>query len=126
MSTFPLPPSSFTATEPSVLYKAYRSSLETDVFGPIFLTNALLPLIERGTEKKIIFMTSGMADISLIKEAGIPYAVAPAAGKAAMNVVAAKYAVELAEKGVKTLALSPGWVDTWEGPSKLSISFTFQ
>lgn len=32
--------------------------------------------------------------------------------KAAGNILIAKYAVELKAKGIKTLAMSPGWVET--------------
>jgi NAD(P)-dependent dehydrogenase (short-subunit alcohol dehydrogenase family) len=56
-----------------------------------------------------------MADLDLIKASGLSYAVAYSVSKAGMNVQVAKYATELAPKGIKVLALSPGWVDTWEG-----------
>ncbi|KAI2745596.1 hypothetical protein DTO013E5_1708 [Penicillium roqueforti] len=56
-----------------------------------------------------------MADLDLIIKSGVSYAVAYSVSKAGMNVQVAKYAAELAPKGIKVLALSPGWVDTWEG-----------
>ncbi|KIW99721.1 uncharacterized protein Z518_11134 [Rhinocladiella mackenziei CBS 650.93] len=71
--------------------------------------NAILPLIEQGEEWKIVHISSTKVDIDLIKKTGLPSSVAYAVGKASMNVVIAKYAAELAPKGIKSLALSPGW-----------------
>ncbi|KAI8717868.1 hypothetical protein NCS52_00864000 [Fusarium sp. LHS14.1] len=96
--------------------KFFDLSFQTAIYGGLWTTNAFLPLIEKGTEKKIVHISSGMADIDLIRKAGIPYALAYAVGKAGMNVQIAKYAAELAPKRIKTLSLSPGWVDTYEGP----------
>lgn len=39
------------------------------------------------------------------------------AAKAAMMVVTTKYAIELAPEGIKTLSMSPGWVNTDAGKS---------
>ncbi|KAJ5464897.1 uncharacterized protein N7458_000583 [Penicillium daleae] len=89
--------------------------LSTAVYGGIWTTNAFLPLIEKGTQKKIVHMSSGMADLDVIKKTGISYAVAYSVAKASINVLVAKYTAELAPRGIKVLALSPGWVNTWEG-----------
>ncbi|KAJ4175026.1 hypothetical protein NW754_005446 [Fusarium falciforme] len=96
--------------------KFFDLSFHTAIYGGLWTTNAFLPLIEKGTDKKIIHISSGMADIDLIRKAGISHTLAYAVAKAGMNVQVAKYAAELAPKGIKTLALSPGWVDTYEGP----------
>ncbi|KAM0428280.1 hypothetical protein ACHAPT_007181 [Fusarium lateritium] len=96
--------------------KFFELPLLTALYGGLWTTNAFLPLIEKGDDKKIIHLSSGMADTDLIRKAGIEDALAYSVGKAALNVQVAKYAVELAPKGIKTLALSPGWVDTYEGP----------
>lgn len=116
-ATFLLPPSQLPA-DAEGLHEAFRDTLDTSVFGAIIVTNAFLPLLRQGIEKKIVHISSGMADVDMIKKAGISYAVAYSAAKAALNVVVAKYAAELAPDSIKVLALSPGWVDTYEGPSK--------
>jgi NAD(P)-dependent dehydrogenase (short-subunit alcohol dehydrogenase family) len=87
----------------------------TAIYGGLWTTNAFLPLIEKGIQKKIVHISTGMADLDLIKKTGVSGAVAYSVAKAGMNVQVAKYAAELAPKGIKVLALSPGWVDTWEG-----------
>jgi len=93
-------------------------SLGTDLFGTVWTTNAFLPLIEKGQLKKVVHITTGMADLDLIKTTGIAVAVPAGIGKAAMNILSAKYAAEFEGKGVNFLALSPGWVDTTEGPGE--------
>ncbi|KAF3017672.1 hypothetical protein E8E15_006997 [Penicillium rubens] len=89
--------------------------LSTGIYGSLWTTNAFLPLIEKGIQKKIVHISSAMADLDLISKTGLSYAVAYSVAKAGMNVQVAKYAAELGPRGIKVLALSPGWVDTWEG-----------
>ncbi|GKZ30259.1 hypothetical protein AbraIFM66950_008522 [Aspergillus brasiliensis] len=97
------------------IQEIFNPSLSTAIYGGLWATNAFLPLIEKGVQKKIVHISSGMADVELIKKTGISDAVAYSIAKAGMNVVVAKYATELAPRGIKVLALSPGWVDTSEG-----------
>ncbi len=99
------------------LHAIVWQSLGTDVFGTIWTTNAFLPLIEKGAHKKVIHVTTGLADLDLIKTTGIQHSVPVSIGKAGMNILTAKYAAEFADKGIKFLAMSPGWVNTAEGPS---------
>ncbi len=100
------------------LWELCRSAMTTNVFGAIWSTNAFLPLIKKGTKKKVIHITTGMADLDFVKATAAPQAVTAGVAKAAMNLVTAKYAAEFASEGIKFLALSPGWVNTAEGPSK--------
>jgi NAD(P)-dependent dehydrogenase (short-subunit alcohol dehydrogenase family) len=37
--------------------------------------------------------------------------------KAGMNMVMTKFGIELAQEGIKTLSMGPGWVDTDAGKS---------
>ncbi|KAF7558652.1 hypothetical protein G7046_g5501 [Stylonectria norvegica] len=96
--------------------KFFDAPFRTAVYGGLWATNAFLPLIESGSEKKIVHISTGMADLDFIKATAISNAIAYSVAKAGMNVQVAKYALELAPKGIKVLALSPGWVDTWDGP----------
>lgn len=87
-------------------------SFKTNVVGNIHLFNLFLPLILKGNTKKIITISSGMADIELARnhkvyEAG-PYAIS----KVAMNMASAKYSAEYAKDGVLFLNICPGVVDT--------------
>lgn len=108
-------PSAMSPTDPAAVHAMFEGAMHTAVYGTLWVTNAFLPLIEKGAQKKIVHISSGIVDIDVIRTtevgSGVPYAVA----KAGMNVLAAKYAVELKGKGVKVLALSPGWVNTFQG-----------
>ncbi|KAE8358886.1 hypothetical protein BDV27DRAFT_136984 [Aspergillus caelatus] len=93
----------------------------TGIYGGLWTTNAFLPLIEKGIQKKIVHISSAMADLDFINKTGVSDVVAYSVAKAGMNVQVAKYAAELAPKGIKVLALSPGWVDTWEGEKPFEV-----
>ncbi|CAG8890055.1 unnamed protein product [Penicillium egyptiacum] len=93
----------------------------TGIYGSLWTTNAFLPLIEKGIQKKIVHISSAMADLDFINKTGVSDAVAYSVAKAGMNVQVAKYAAELAPRGIKVLALSPGWVDTWEGEKPFQV-----
>ncbi|OQE27295.1 hypothetical protein PENSTE_c004G08199 [Penicillium steckii] len=93
----------------------------TGIYGGLWATNAFLPLIEKGTQKKIVHISTGMADLDLINKSKVSNAVAYSVAKAGMNIQVAKYAAELAPKDIKIVALSPGWVDTWEGEKPVAL-----
>lgn len=113
LDTFALPPSKV-PFDLEATRTFYEVPARTAIWGGAWTTNAFLPLIEKGQLKKIVHITSTMADTDFILGSGIDYALAYAIAKAGMNVQVAKYAAELAPKGIKTLSLCPGWVDTWE------------
>ncbi|TFB07699.1 hypothetical protein CCMA1212_000494 [Trichoderma ghanense] len=115
LDTFALPPTKV-PFDVDATRKFYEVPARTAIWGGAWTTNAFLPLIERGEMKKIVHITSSMANTELILGSRIEYALAYSIAKAGLNVQVAKYAAELAPKGIKTLALCPGWVDTWEGP----------
>lgn len=125
MSTTPLPASAFTAEKPELTRSAFDGAFSTGIYGALWITNALIPLIKKGEKKSIVHITSGIADLHLTKVTGIDYMVPYAIAKAGMNVLVAKWAVELKDYGIKVLALSPGWVDTREStePRKKSNFF---
>ncbi|KAH6605880.1 hypothetical protein Trco_005033 [Trichoderma cornu-damae] len=114
--TFPLPPSKI-PFDVEAARQFYDAPFRTAVYGGAWATNAFLPLVEKGSLKKIVHITSMMADTGVILNGGADYGVAYAVAKAGMNIQVAKYAVELAPKGIKTVAICPGWVDTFEGPN---------
>lgn len=76
-----------------------------------------MPLIRNGNEKKIAFVTSSSGDVEFTRITGIAAVVGYSVAKAGMNMVMTKFGIELAPEGIKTVSISPGWVDTDAGES---------
>lgn len=88
---------------------------KTNVTSNIFVVNAFLDLIRNGKEKKIAFITSPSGDVEFTRITGLSTLLGYSVSKAGVNMIATKYAIELAPEGIKTVSLSPGWVDTDSG-----------
>ncbi|KAL5088890.1 Short chain dehydrogenase/reductase [Trichoderma simmonsii] len=106
-----LPPSAFHGNE-AAFKREIDESLSVNLFQAVYTINALLPLVEKGQQKKIIYISSGIGDIPTTRATEMPNLLGYSVSKAAGNILIAKYAVELKAKGIKTLAMSPGWVET--------------
>jgi NAD(P)-dependent dehydrogenase (short-subunit alcohol dehydrogenase family) len=89
-----------------------QTSMSTNVAGALYSINAFLPLVKNSTTKKIIVLSTGLADTELFESAGMKSAVPYTMSKVAVNVLVAKYAIEFKEEGIQFLALSPGLVAT--------------
>jgi NAD(P)-dependent dehydrogenase (short-subunit alcohol dehydrogenase family) len=79
--------------------------------------NSFLHLIRNGTEKKMIFISSQSGNLDFTRKTGFSTLLGYSVSKIGMNMAVTKYATELAPEGIKTLSLSPGWVDTDAGKS---------
>lgn len=101
-----------------VLQKDFTNSINVNVLGVMFSINAFLPLIREGKVKKIIVISTGLADLDAVLESKNPVFVVYSVSKAAVNMAVAKYANELEGEGITVLALSPGIVNTRETPRK--------
>lgn len=71
------------------------------------MNNAFLPLVRKGSENKIVHISTGMADPDMTQKSEISYSVAYSVAKCGMNVIVAEYAVDLAPEGIEVLAFSP-------------------
>ncbi len=101
-----------------ILRKDMTTSLEVNVIGVIYSINAFLPLVQKSGIKKIVVISTGMADPEIALQCGFETLVTYSAIKAALNMVVVKYAVELKSAGITLLALSPGVVNTRETPRR--------
>jgi NAD(P)-dependent dehydrogenase (short-subunit alcohol dehydrogenase family) len=90
------------------------ASLDVNVPGVVFSISAFLSLLGKGAVKKIIVLSTGIADPEAIVVSGNSGSVTYSAMKAALNVIVAKYSQELGGGGFTVLALSPGLVNTRE------------
>lgn len=98
-----------------VLEQDLNSFYKTNVIGAVSVTNAFLPLIEKGAQKKVINITTAGGDSEFVLSTGYSGAVPYGISKAAVNYINAKYAAEFRGKGYTFLAISPGLVDTQTG-----------
>ncbi|TLD14261.1 uncharacterized protein PgNI_04411 [Pyricularia grisea] len=92
--------------------KYLRDSLETNVVGNFNLYSLFTPLILKGEKKKVLSVSSGHADLSLVTEYGLDASVAYAASKAAHNMITGKFHARYAKDGVLFISVCPGTVDT--------------
>lgn len=86
-----------------------RTVLETNVFGVVRVTNAMLPMLRRAESPRIVNMPSTMGSLTL--QTG-PVLAAYAPSKTMLNSLTAQYARELAETHVIVNAACPGYVAT--------------
>lgn len=118
-STTAIPPTGFIGRE-DLLRDDMTASFNVNVIGVMFTINAFLPLIRNGSVKKIIVMSTGLADLDFALKFGMPTSITYTTTKAALNMIVLKYALELKSDGIIFLALSPGLVNTSEKPRMFS------
>lgn len=94
-----------------------RSVFETNVFGVITVTNAMLPLLRRSPAPRVVNVSSHAASLSLTSDPDGPFAAllpsaAYAPSKSALTALTVQYANELRKDGILVNAVAPGFVDT--------------
>ncbi|KAJ9635264.1 hypothetical protein H2204_005824 [Knufia peltigerae] len=94
--------------------KDLRDSFDVNVVGVVDTINVFLPLIKKGDVKKIVVISSGMADPDLVNTGKVHTGAAYSISKAAVNLAVAKYNSRLADQGILVFAISPGVVSTWD------------
>ena len=94
------------------LEKDLMESLEINLLGVIKTIHAFLPLIRNGKGKKVLTISTGMADIDLINATEVAFAAPYSISKGAVNVAIAKYNAIYNKEGILFLAVSPGYVST--------------
>ena len=105
-------------TRDNVDYDAWGRVFRTNVMGPLAVSSALLPNVEKSEGKSIATVTSRMGSIGDTTE-GEEYIYR--SSKAAVNMVMTCLANELAGDGVKVVLLHPGWVKTDMGGPDAAI-----
>lgn len=84
----------------------------TNAAGPLLLTQALTPLLQRGSSPLVLNISSILGSIASTEGFHTPsYAIS----KAALNMVGALLREPLAAAGIRVLNLHPGWVRTAMG-----------
>jgi NAD(P)-dependent dehydrogenase (short-subunit alcohol dehydrogenase family) len=96
---------------PEVLEENILDSCRTNVVGVAHTINALLPLIRKGREKKVMLISTLLSDMDFVSRFAIDNATPYSVSKAAANLLMAKYHAALgATDGILFMAISPGVV----------------
>jgi NAD(P)-dependent dehydrogenase (short-subunit alcohol dehydrogenase family) len=103
------PPSGLDIT---VLHRTY----EANVFGPVAVTRAMLPLLRKSSAGRIVNMSSSLGSLTLTTDPGWTFAhlnlLAYSSSKTALNAVTVQFAKELHDTPIKVNAADPGYTAT--------------
>ncbi|EJD36368.1 putative short-chain dehydrogenases/reductase [Auricularia subglabra TFB-10046 SS5] len=97
---------------PEDLVDDFRKVFDTNVLGTILPTNAFLPLLRKGQVKKVLSLSSGLADPASVLMVGNKYGAAYGITKVGVEMANIKYATKYKEEGFTFLTISPGIVKT--------------
>ncbi|KAE8444328.1 hypothetical protein EG329_000638 [Mollisiaceae sp. DMI_Dod_QoI] len=90
----------------------WEDQFKVNVTGQVFITIALLPLLEKSKEKKVVNISSMLGDLGF-SETHPDYNFASySVTKAGITMATLKFHLEFKDKGFIFLALNPGWVNT--------------
>jgi NAD(P)-dependent dehydrogenase (short-subunit alcohol dehydrogenase family) len=85
-----------------------RQTFETNVLGPLRLTQAVVPIMQRNGYGRIVNLSSGAGQLSDMRSGFPAYRMT----KTALNALTRITAAELASTNIKVNAVCPGWVRT--------------
>ncbi|WP_174297092.1 SDR family NAD(P)-dependent oxidoreductase [Sphingomonas bacterium] len=93
-----------------------RAVWETNVFGPLAVYQAMLPLLRLSADARIVNVGSGAGSLTLNADPAFPhrkmYSPAYAGSKTAMSIIALSMMVEHENDGIKINLVSPGFTNT--------------
>jgi NAD(P)-dependent dehydrogenase (short-subunit alcohol dehydrogenase family) len=98
-------------------FNGFLDTLNINTLGPLRVTQALLPALQRSKAAKIVAITSKMGSLSYAPSDHIAYR----ASKAAVNKVMQCVATDLQPKGIAVAVVHPGWVRTDMGGAGADI-----
>jgi NAD(P)-dependent dehydrogenase (short-subunit alcohol dehydrogenase family) len=90
--------------------------LDTNFHGTLAVTQAMLPLLRKAEQARIVNLSSGLGSLQMNSDPNWGFAnfklIGYCASKAALNMLTVQLAYELRDTGIKVNAVSPGFVDT--------------
>jgi NAD(P)-dependent dehydrogenase (short-subunit alcohol dehydrogenase family) len=93
-----------------------RRTYDTNVFGVVRVTQAMLPLLRKAPAGRIVNLSSGLGSIAQNSDPGWEYAavklLAYNSSKSAVNAITVQFASELRATPIKVNAADPGYVAT--------------
>lgn len=102
----------------SIDYAMWEEVLRTNTLAPMRVAEAFVDYVAASERKLMVFMSTYMSSISELSDGGYyQYR----SSKAALNLVVKALSLDLKPKGIRTLALHPGWVSTDMGGSTAPV-----
>ncbi len=105
-----------TSRPSNVSLEEVRAVFETNVFGVIAVTQAMLPLLREAPAARIVNVSSGAGSLTRNADPAHPgrslFGPTYAASKTALNAMTLATAIELESTGIKVNAVSPGFIKT--------------
>jgi NAD(P)-dependent dehydrogenase (short-subunit alcohol dehydrogenase family) len=97
----------------SVDLDVVRRAFETNVFGVITVTEAMLPLLRESARPRIVNVSSTVGSLTAtLAHDDYPVVVGYSPSKSALNAVTVQYAKALKDTAIKVNAVCPGYCDT--------------
>ncbi|KAK8025038.1 hypothetical protein PG990_002861 [Apiospora arundinis] len=96
---------------PMEMQQDLQKAMDVNVYANIHLYNLFMPLILAGAAKKVVVISSGLADPDLTVQYDLDVTALYSISKAAMNMATAKFSAQYRKDGVLFLSLCPGMVD---------------
>lgn len=88
-----------------------QQTMETNVYGPLLLCQALIPLMKQHNYGRVVNVSSGVAQVSGMDRMSGTYP-AYRISKTALNVLTRMLAYELKDTNILVNSVCPGWVKT--------------
>jgi NAD(P)-dependent dehydrogenase (short-subunit alcohol dehydrogenase family) len=86
----------------------FQGVIETNSFGPLYLTRALFPFLKKSNSARVINLSSGMGSMKDLTGNYAAYRLS----KAFLNMITILLANEFEKDGIKVNTMCPGWVKT--------------
>jgi NAD(P)-dependent dehydrogenase (short-subunit alcohol dehydrogenase family) len=106
-------------------YDGWREAMETNLFGVMRVTEALLGNVAASQRKQIVAISTSLSSVhgvqgSSVVQAGTSYQYR--SSKTALNMALSILAKELESRGISVVLLDPGWVKTDMGGAHAPLS----
>lgn len=98
--------------EPEKFEQDLLEALRGNVIGNIHFFNLCMPLVLQGRVKKVISISTGMADADVSAKWEIDDSTSYSISKAALNMAVSKFSAQYAKDGVLFISIAPGVIDT--------------